>query len=58
MEEIFYQSVCELQPARRLVRAVGGRFSLTRGYYGCAAGWGRIFTTGVTRMGSHFQQIY
>ena len=24
MEEIFYQSVCELQPARRLVRAVGG----------------------------------
>ena len=22
---------------------------------GCAAGWGRIFTTGLTIMGSHFQ---
>ena len=22
---------------------------------GCAAGWGRIFTTGVTIIGSHFQ---
>ena len=25
---------------------------------GCAAGWGRIFTTGLTIMGSHFQQSY
>ena len=28
---------------------------LIRGYCGCAAGWGRIFTTGLTIMGSHFQ---
>ena len=27
-----------------------------KGYWGCAAGWGRIFTTGLTVMGSHFQQ--
>ena len=24
--------------------------------WGCAAGWGRIFTTGFTTMGLHFQQ--
>ena len=33
----------------------GGGYSLTRGYWGCAPGWGRIFTTGVTVMGSRFQ---
>ena len=32
----------------------GGQF-LIRGYWGCAAGWGRIFTTGLTIMWSHFQ---
>ena len=32
-----------------------GRDSLTRDQKGCAAGWGRTFTTGVTIMGSHFQ---
>ena len=25
------------------------------GYWGCAAGWGRIFTTRLTIMGSYFQ---
>ena len=40
-----------------------GGYFLVKGYWGCAAGWGRIFTTGliimdcifsgVTRMGSH-----
>ena len=33
----------------------GGGYSLTRGYWGCAPGWGRIFTTGGTIMGSCFQ---
>ena len=28
---------------------------LIRGFWGCAAGWGRIFTTGLTIMRSHFQ---
>ena len=34
--------------------APGGHF-LIRGYWGCAAVWGRILTTGLTIMGSHFQ---
>ena len=34
----------------------GGRWhSLVMGYWGCAAGWGRIFTTRLTIMGSPFQ---
>ena len=37
-----------------------GRYFLTRAYWGCAAGWGRIFTTGLTIMGisSRFRQFY
>ena len=35
----------------------GGHFLVT-GEWGCAAGWGRIFTTGLTTMGLHFQQSY
>ena len=31
----------------------GGGYFLIRGC-GCAAGWDRIFTTGLTIMGSHF----
>ena len=30
----------------------GGGYSITRGYWGCSAGWGRIFTTKLTIMGS------
>ena len=26
-----------------------------KGQWGCAAGWGRIFMTGLAIMGSHFQ---
>ena len=33
----------------------GGGYFLIRGYWGCATGWGRISTTGLTFMGSHFQ---
>ena len=33
----------------------GGRgYFLMRGQWGCAAGWGRIFTTGLNMMGPHF----
>ena len=32
----------------------GGGYFLMRGYWGCVAGWGRIFTTGLTIMGLHF----
>ena len=32
----------------------GGGYSLTRGHWGCAAGWGRIFTTGLTIIELHF----
>ena len=28
---------------------------LVKGYWGCAAGRGRIFTTGLTIMGLHFE---
>jgi len=31
-----------------------GGYFLIRGQWGCAAGCGRIFTTGLTIMGSHF----
>ena len=34
--------------------ARGGGYFPIRGYWGCAAGWGRIFTTGLTIMGLHF----
>ena len=33
----------------------GGEYFLIRGEWRCAARWGRIFTTGLTIMGSHFQ---
>ena len=29
-------------------------YFLVKGYWGCAAGWGCIFTTGLTIMGLHF----
>ena len=35
-------------------RGGGGYFLIVKGYWGCAAGWGRIFTTGLTIMGLHF----
>ena len=31
-----------------------GVYFLVKGYWGCAAGWGRIFTTGLTIMGLQF----
>ena len=31
-----------------------GGYFLVKGYRGCAAGWGRISTTGLTIMGLHF----
>ena len=31
-----------------------GVYFLVKDYWGCAAGWGRIFTTGLTIMGLHF----
>ena len=36
------------------LRTRGGGYFPIRGYWGCAAGWGRIFTTGLTIMGLHF----
>ena len=35
----------------------GGEYFLIRGYWGCAAGWSRIFTTGLTIMGSRFELL-
>ena len=32
----------------------GGGYFLIRGYWGCAAGWGRKFKAGLTIMGLHF----
>ena len=31
-----------------------GGYFLVKEYWGCAAGWGRIFTSGLTIMGLHF----
>ena len=42
-------------PASIFSANVPGGYFLKRGQRGCAAGWGRIFTTGLTIMGSHFQ---
>ena len=36
----------------------GGRYFLVVGSWGCAAGWGRIFTTGWIFMGLHFHHSY
>ena len=36
----------------------GGGYFLIGDLWGCVAGWGRIFMTGVNIMGSHFQQSY
>ena len=33
----------------------GKALSILMGYWGCAAGWGRIFTTGLTKMGLPFR---
>ena len=35
----------------------GGGYFLVKDYWGCAAGWGRIFTTGLTIMGLHFYHV-
>ena len=32
----------------------GGGYFQVKDYWGCAAGWGRIFTTRLTTMGLHF----
>ena len=34
--------------------AGGGEYFLAKGYWRYAAGWGRIFTTGLTIMGLHY----
>ena len=36
------------------VSVPGGGYFLVKDYWGCAAGWGRIFTSGLTIMGLHF----
>ena len=42
---------------RRKSPGGGGGYSLIRGYWGCAAGWGRIFTTGLTIKGRIFNRV-
>ena len=46
-----------LQSIKGLVTGGGGYF-LIRGKWGCATGWGRIFTTGLTIMGSPFSEFW
>ena len=36
----------------------GGAYFLVMGYWGCATGWGHIFTTLLTIMGSSFQAFF
>ena len=36
----------------------GGGYFFIRGSWGCAAEWGRIFTTGLTIMGSHIFGLF
>ena len=49
-----------MRPARSAVTpgGGGGGHFLVTGLWGCAARWGRIFTTGLTIMGLHSQQSY
>ena len=35
----------------------GGGYSLVKGCWGCVAGWGRIFTTGLTIIGYIFSRV-
>ena len=50
-----FQDACAVVIAKEIERPWGGGgYFLIRGYWGCAAGWGRIFTTGLTIMGLHF----
>ena len=42
-----------IQDLVRGAREGGGCF-LVKDYWGCAAGWGRVFTTGSTLMGLNF----
>ena len=39
---------------RWLLIEPGGRYFLVVGLWGCAAGWGRIFMTGLTITGLYF----
>ena len=43
------RGVVQLTPGRG-----GGGLLLVKYYWGCAAGWGHIFPTGLTIMGLHF----
>jgi len=47
---IFAEELCTSK-----MRVARGGYFLIRRQWGRAAGWGRIFTTGLTIMGSHFQ---
>ena len=49
-------STIKIGSAKTVVATVtgGGGYFLVKGYWGCAAGWGRISTTGLTIMGLHF----
>ena len=38
----------------KTVAKMPGGYSLIRGYWGCAAGWGRVFTARLTIMGLQF----
>ena len=40
------------------IRYMGGGVLRYKWLMGCAAEWGRLFTTGLTIMGLHFQQSY
>ena len=49
------QSVKKVKRAKLANRkSRGGGYFLVKDYWGCAAGWGRIFTTRLTIMGLHF----
>ena len=44
----------KLRPSSSKAFYPGGGYFLVKDYWGYAAGWGRIFTTGLTIMGLHF----
>ena len=53
-----YKYSCVLSLGSMAARGSGGGYFLIRGKWGSASGWRRIFTSGVTKMGSHFQESY
>ena len=58
-----YPNISPSKRACKETKALGallgrGGYFVIRGWWGCATGWGRIFTAGLTIMGSHIFEFF